>query len=694
MILDKKKFLYYHGRSAEESRNTAEFVKRIWQAETEHRVRIANEVTEHMFLFDLPWDMERTVETVDFGEKIDWYYMPGDDPEFIYQLNRHRYWICLGQAYQLTGDEKYVKAFVNQLTDWIESCPFSDETKPTVWRSIEAGLRGENWIKAMGYMAESPLITEEVWDAFAKSLLLHAEYISSCDEVFNRKSNWGVLESNGLYSIGKMLEGCGEKELAEKGAQFAKLALTRLERQIKIQVMDDGVHWEQSPMYHNEVLKCYMEVLRVALKYEDTVSETIRNGVKAMAYADRMWQRPDGCQPMEGDSDRTDLRDVMSVCALLFHDSVLKSGGYDVLDYEGAWDYGMEKAEEYRQIEAVAPTETFTWLKESGNMYLRSGWDEKADYMHLRCGALGGGHGHFDKTHFELMINGEEVLTDVGRYTYVDGAERYRFKSAKAHNVMTVDGEEYTKCENAWGVSGLPLTVPSVACQKKQYTYMQCGHLGYMEKGVLLNRKIIAAGTKAYIIADEFYGAGKHTYRQHFHLAAGKKAVAEEKNAFVITGERYQVKIICLSDGVTSNTEEFGVSSHYNQLEDGEMITFEKTAEGNGCMLTAVLCTMYNNDSYSEKQTDKAADLNNVNQQELWAKKVPVISPAGGRTLSDREADGVSFGINGTTYAAVFSHVDMGADCEYIGCEEKYGLGRVMICEKDTDETMTILSWQ
>ncbi|MFR3753079.1 MAG: heparinase II/III family protein [Enterocloster sp.] len=38
--------------------------------------------------------------------------MPEGDPEFIYQFNRHRYWICLGQAYALTGDGKYAECFV------------------------------------------------------------------------------------------------------------------------------------------------------------------------------------------------------------------------------------------------------------------------------------------------------------------------------------------------------------------------------------------------------------------------------------------------------------------------------------------------------------------------------------------------------------------------------------------------------
>ena len=50
---------------------------------------------------------------------MDWEYQPDSDPEFTYQFNRHRYFICLGQAYQLTGEERYAEHFVRLLTDWI-----------------------------------------------------------------------------------------------------------------------------------------------------------------------------------------------------------------------------------------------------------------------------------------------------------------------------------------------------------------------------------------------------------------------------------------------------------------------------------------------------------------------------------------------------------------------------------------------
>ena len=95
--------------------------------------------------------MERTYEPVIFDKEIVWDYKPGDDPEFIFQFNRHRFFICLGQAYAMTGDENYAKAFVSQMTDWTEKQPLTPESRSTTWRTIEAGLRGEYWCKAITY---------------------------------------------------------------------------------------------------------------------------------------------------------------------------------------------------------------------------------------------------------------------------------------------------------------------------------------------------------------------------------------------------------------------------------------------------------------------------------------------------------------------------------------------------------------
>lgn len=119
--------------------------------------------------------MEQTVKAVTFEGKIDWRHMPEGDPEFIYQFNRHRYWICLGQAYALTGDGKYAGCFVNQLYSWLEDNPINQETKNTTWRTIEAGIRGENWVKAMEYFEDCPVVTRAVRERFLEGLRVHGE---------------------------------------------------------------------------------------------------------------------------------------------------------------------------------------------------------------------------------------------------------------------------------------------------------------------------------------------------------------------------------------------------------------------------------------------------------------------------------------------------------------------------------------
>ena len=65
-------------------------------------------------------------------------------------------------------------------------------------------------------------------------------------------------ENNGLFAIAHLLQetgGCPEAE------DWTKLAKKRLIRQNRVQILDDGVQWEMSPMYHNEVLKCFLEAL-------------------------------------------------------------------------------------------------------------------------------------------------------------------------------------------------------------------------------------------------------------------------------------------------------------------------------------------------------------------------------------------------------------------------------------------------
>jgi hypothetical protein len=45
------------------------------------------------------------------------------DKKIVWELNRHQYFCTLGQAYWLTGDERYAQVFMSHVADWIKSNP-------------------------------------------------------------------------------------------------------------------------------------------------------------------------------------------------------------------------------------------------------------------------------------------------------------------------------------------------------------------------------------------------------------------------------------------------------------------------------------------------------------------------------------------------------------------------------------------
>ena len=154
----RKHFLF----SENERELQVQFCKKNWQEDCERVIKTADELCNNIFLFQLPWDMEQTYEPVEFKDKIKWDYILNNDKEFIYQMNRHRYWICLGQAYALTKDEKYVKCFVHQLFDWVKSEPCEEKRQFTTWRTLETGLRANYWFRTMAFFADNSIINANI----------------------------------------------------------------------------------------------------------------------------------------------------------------------------------------------------------------------------------------------------------------------------------------------------------------------------------------------------------------------------------------------------------------------------------------------------------------------------------------------------------------------------------------------------
>ena len=226
----------------QELERRAALCRELWPEDCALALKTSDELREDTFLFQLPWDMEQTYQPVHFDNGIDWGYILNGDGEFTFQMNRHRYWISLGQAYALTGNEAYAECFVRQLLDWLDKEPWREEAGSTTWRTLDAGLRADYWVRAMALCAHSPAVTPEVAERFLDGLEAHAVRLGTNPRTgFSKKSNWGVMEYTGLYVIAWILD----RPADLKRARFF------LKEALHTQIMDDGMQWEASPMYHN-----------------------------------------------------------------------------------------------------------------------------------------------------------------------------------------------------------------------------------------------------------------------------------------------------------------------------------------------------------------------------------------------------------------------------------------------------------
>ena len=281
------------------------------------------------------------------------------------------------------------------------------------------------WIKAFCLFRNSPALTDGFCSLFEESILEQEKFIA---EVWNSTkiiSNWGVLENHGLFTAALLMP---EHPFSE---EMRKEALRRLDLQLQRQVYPDGVHWEQSTMYHNEVAQDFLEVKILADRNGIALPSGYNERLAKMIDFCVEHRKPDGNEMAMGDSDDIDVRDIITKAAVSFNNPAWKAAGYREFDFDCVFDLGAEAATAYASMPSLPSGKRSVIFPDSGHIFWHS--DDSADqtWLHFTNGVHGGGHAHEDKLHVDLFYRGEDIVRDSGRLTYVDKPERYEFKGAE-----------------------------------------------------------------------------------------------------------------------------------------------------------------------------------------------------------------------------------------------------------------------
>ncbi len=412
-------------------------------------------------------------------------------------------------------------------------------------------------------------------------------------------------------------------------------------------------------MYHNEVLHCYLDVVLLARRLQLPIPEVIKEKTHLMSLASLAWQKPDGTEPCMGDSDAIDQRDLITKAAYLYQDGILKKGGYPHLDFDTIWDLGFSAVKCYDRLASTSSEQRLFVLGESGNAIYKEG----GTYLRFHCGTLGAGHGHSDKLHFDLYANGEDLLVDGGRYTYVPKSERYEFKDSTAHNTTTVDQKNFTVCKDSWECSKLSAPLAFRSREKGGFIVFQGAHQGYLDIGVLPKRTLLVLDNDLFLICDAFYSQEHHRYQSYLHCGDAGKARLEE-HGLVYQGMHTTMHIHTLSShGVTQYLKATRLSRHYNELTNNKTLVSEVEADGFASLFTLISL-----------------------HEDASLKKERVLSNFKKTRFPDSQIEAVTIEKGDAAYTVVVSHQEWASPTDTFNAGGCTGFGALVVFDRGKDE--------
>jgi hypothetical protein len=363
------------------------------------------------------------------------------DHKITWELNRHQHFLVLGRAYALSGDRRFYREFVRQLTDWIRNNP---PLTGTNWASmLEVAFRCLSWTWALHFFAPAAAHDDE--EPWTVDLLLaldrQLEHVEENLSRYFSPNTHLTGEALALYVTGRALPEL--RASARRAAIGRDVLLSEATRQ----VLDDGGHAERSTHYHRYSTDFYLFAFNVARASADPHAIELRDPAMRQARFLRTIADDRGRIPLLGDDDGgqlfpicgrppADCADTLATAAVLLQDSSLSVGEPPE---ETFWLCGSCHDVETSRAHATGPGSAA--LTASGYCVSRN---TRGDHLVFDCGPhgyLNGGHAHADALSVVLTVGGRPLLIDPGTATYTMNPEvRDRFRSTAMHNTLVIDG--------------------------------------------------------------------------------------------------------------------------------------------------------------------------------------------------------------------------------------------------------------
>jgi len=452
----------------------------------------------------------------------------------LWELGRHQHVIPLAVAYAVTGEKIYRTAVLEQVEGWIAQNPFA---KGIHWCSaLEVALRLIAWavIHSLFALREGDggiFAASATPVVIGRSIYQQAWFIRHYLSLFSSANNHLIGELCGLWTATTVFD------LGPEGEKWREEARLGLERELLLQVHDDGVDREQAFYYHLWVLEYLLFAWLVGERSGQLFSPRFRQRIVAMNRFLRDVSPPQGVPPDIGDSDdgcvvrfdpfwpRFPYQEVMESVETVFGDS-------HTTCQKSFW-YGAIVPPERQGTDLLSTNgREYPIVYEKGGYAILGG---QCLHLIFDAGPLGylgiAAHGHADALAFCLAVDGEWWLVDPGTYSYHDKPEwRNYFRGTAAHNTIQVADQDQSIIGGPFLWLQKAHAQLEGAGKKGEVQWCSGSHDGYDRLGLLHHRTVhMDVENQKLEIFDRLIGRAEFPVSLNFHFAPDIQVTQREE---------------------------------------------------------------------------------------------------------------------------------------------------------------------
>lgn len=342
-----------------------------------------------------------------------------------------------------------LKWHIDLVDKWLDDHSVCD--KGIAFDSYPTSLRIVNWIK---WCLKNPnLVNKKI----LSSLIYQSQWLS-------RRIEWHLMGNHVLANAKALIfSGCFLSGMAAD--RWFKKGINLLEQQLKEQILDDGGHFELSPMYQAIIVWDILDLINLARAYPNRIDKNMHDTLVEYSIRMIVWLKE--MTHLNGEYVR------FNDCAFGVANPLL-----EILDYAKRLHLTPMKALlENRAINPGLPE--YKLLSESG--YARVSFHNAEifiDVSNVMAGYIPG-HTHADTFSFELSIFGKLIVVNGGTSTYDSSNLRLNERGTSLHSTVEIDGKNSSEIWGSFRLGRRARTYGYEYSELSNGIKISCSHDGY-----------------------------------------------------------------------------------------------------------------------------------------------------------------------------------------------------------------------